>query len=196
MAHPRVVHCKRARYDVYIGRPSKWGNPYKVGRDGTREQVIERYEHWLRAQPQLVADLHALTGKTLGCWCAPRACHGEILARLADEHERDSENVDDGDPLCACAHRRSSHATPASSDTRCTGRRGSPRPPGGVRRRSRRRARLLRVPALPTSLKRSQPGLAARVTGPESARRAAHLSLDRQSYDEHPSPPTITPFLS
>ena len=44
MADSNVVHCKRARYDVYIGRPSKWGNPFAVGRDGTRAQVIARYE--------------------------------------------------------------------------------------------------------------------------------------------------------
>jgi len=44
MAHPQVVHCKRARDDVYIGRPGKWGNPFQIGRDGTREQVITRYE--------------------------------------------------------------------------------------------------------------------------------------------------------
>jgi len=83
MAHPLVVHCKRARYDVYIGRPSKWGNPFAIGRDATRGQVIARYERWLRSQPELVAALHELAGKTLGCWCAPRACHGEVLARLA-----------------------------------------------------------------------------------------------------------------
>ena len=83
IAHPLVVHCKRARYDVYIGRPSKWGNPFAIGRDATRGQVIARYERWLRSQPELVAALHELAGKTLGCWCAPRACHGEVLARLA-----------------------------------------------------------------------------------------------------------------
>jgi hypothetical protein len=83
MAHPLVVHCKRARYDVYIGRPSKWGNPYVIGRDGTREQVIERYEQWLLQQPELMAALSELAGKTLGCWCAPHACHGEVLAQLA-----------------------------------------------------------------------------------------------------------------
>ena len=83
MAHPLVVHCKRARYDVYIGRPSKWGNPYVIGRDGTREQVIDRYQQWLRQQPQLMAALGELAGKTLGCWCAPHACHGEVLAQLA-----------------------------------------------------------------------------------------------------------------
>jgi hypothetical protein len=86
MAHPLVVHCKRARYDVYIGRPSKWGNPFAIGRDGTREQVIARYERWLRSRPELLAPLGELEGKTLGCWCAPRACHGDVLARLAAEH--------------------------------------------------------------------------------------------------------------
>ncbi len=85
MAHPRVVHCKRSRYDVYVGRPSKWGNPFEIGRDGTRAQVIARYERWLRSQPQLLAELDELAGKTLGCWCAPRACHGDLLARLARE---------------------------------------------------------------------------------------------------------------
>jgi len=71
MPHPQVVHCRRARYDVYIGRPGKWGNPFQIGRDGTREQVIARYERWLSEQPELVAALPELAGKTLGCWCAP-----------------------------------------------------------------------------------------------------------------------------
>ncbi len=76
MAHPNVVHCKRARYDVYIGRPSKWGNPFQIGRDGTRAEVIARYE------------LGQLEGKTLGCWSAPNACHGDVLARLAARQAR------------------------------------------------------------------------------------------------------------
>jgi len=83
MTDSRVVHCKRSRYDVYIGRPSKWGNPFTIGRDGDRGDVIERYERWLRSQPELLAALPELAGKTLGCWCAPRACHGDVLARLA-----------------------------------------------------------------------------------------------------------------
>lgn len=83
MAHPLVVHCKRARYDVYIGRPSKWGNPFVVGRDGSREQVIDRFEQWLLSQPELVSALGELSGKTLGCWCAPNRCHGEVLVKLS-----------------------------------------------------------------------------------------------------------------
>lgn len=80
----RVVHCKRAQHDVYIGRGSKWGNPFKIGEHGTREQVIAKYERWLNHQHALLADVHTLKGKTLGCWCAPQACHGDVLAKLAD----------------------------------------------------------------------------------------------------------------
>jgi hypothetical protein len=81
----RVVHCKKAPHDVYIGRPSKWGNPFPIGKDGTRAQVIAKYEKWLRTNPSLMADLHELRGKTLGCWCSPLACHGDVLVRLAAE---------------------------------------------------------------------------------------------------------------
>jgi hypothetical protein len=88
MAHELVVHCKRAAHDVYIGRPSKWGNPFVIGCDGTRDDVIARYEAWLLEQPELVAALPELAGKTLGCWCAPRACHGDVLARLANVQPR------------------------------------------------------------------------------------------------------------
>ena len=84
MAHELVLHCKRAAHDVYIGRPSKWGNPFVIGPDGTRDDVIARYEAWLLEQPELVDALPELAGKTLGCWCAPRACHGDVLARLAN----------------------------------------------------------------------------------------------------------------
>ncbi len=88
MAHELVVHCKRAAHDVYIGRPSRWGNPFVIGRDGTRADVIARYEAWLLEQPELVDALPELAGKTLGCWCAPRACHGDVLARLANAQPR------------------------------------------------------------------------------------------------------------
>ena len=84
MAATRAVHSKREPYDVYIGRPSKWGNPFKIGRDGTREQVIAQYRTWLLNQPNLVMALPELRGKRLGCWCKPAACHGDVLAALAD----------------------------------------------------------------------------------------------------------------
>ena len=80
-----VVHCKKEPFDVYIGRPSKWGNPFEIGRDGTREQVIRKYEFWIQSQPDLLSSLSELKGKILGCWCSPKACHGEVLMRLAIE---------------------------------------------------------------------------------------------------------------
>jgi hypothetical protein len=81
---PRVVHCKRERHHVYIGRPSKWGNPFAVGRDGARAECIELYELYLLENEQLMAALGELRGLVLGCWCAPRPCHGDVLVRLAN----------------------------------------------------------------------------------------------------------------
>ena len=87
----RIVHCKKHKYDVYIGRPSKWGNPFTIGKDGTREEVIDKYEDWLlgvisspngEQKPSLEEAKSELTGKVLGCWCAPKACHGDILIRF------------------------------------------------------------------------------------------------------------------
>ncbi|MDD2460139.1 MAG: DUF4326 domain-containing protein [Kiritimatiellia bacterium] len=80
----KVVHCKRERCDIYIGRPSEWGNPFEIGKDGTRQQVIDKYRAWIRTQPALMAKIPALKGKTLGCWCHPKPCHGDVLAELAD----------------------------------------------------------------------------------------------------------------
>lgn len=81
----KVVHCKKEKYDVYIGRPSKWGNPFTIDKDCTREQAVEKYREWVKKQPELMASLHELEGKTLGCWCAPKACHGDILLQLANQ---------------------------------------------------------------------------------------------------------------
>lgn len=76
-----VVHCKRDSYDVYIGRPSKWGNPFSLD-EYEREEAIALYEQHLGQE--LIEDLPELRGKTLGCWCAPKPCHGDVLARLAN----------------------------------------------------------------------------------------------------------------
>jgi len=84
MAKTHVVHIRHTVADVYVGRPSKWGNPYKVGRDGTREEVIEKYRAHILASPELLAAIPELKGKVLGCWCKPQPCHGDILAELAD----------------------------------------------------------------------------------------------------------------
>lgn len=98
-----VVHCKRAPYDIYIGRgcdprtgePGEWGNPYShrpsrvpgVVVVGSVEEAIARYRLHLWSQARTgrlpLAKLAALEGKTLGCWCAPAPCHGEVLAVAA-----------------------------------------------------------------------------------------------------------------
>jgi hypothetical protein len=85
----RRVHCKGSiPFDVYIGRPSRWGNPFVKGRDGTRDEVIAKYAVWIRTQPQLLADLPELACKTLGCWCMPtQSCHGDVLLALLEEAE-------------------------------------------------------------------------------------------------------------
>jgi len=81
----RVVHCRRESYDIYIGRPSKWGNPFAIGRDGDRHEVIAKYREHLLANPVLMAALPELRGRILGCWCKPLACHGDVLAELAGQ---------------------------------------------------------------------------------------------------------------
>ena len=81
----RVVHCKKEPYDTYIGRPSKWGNKFVIGKDGTREEVVQKYKEWVLQQPELMASLHELKDKTLACWCKPLACHGDVLAELANK---------------------------------------------------------------------------------------------------------------
>ena len=78
----RVVHCKRAPFDIYIGRPSKWGNPCEIGKHGTREEVVAMYRNYLLTSPELLAALPELRGKVLGCWCAPKTCHGDILVEM------------------------------------------------------------------------------------------------------------------
>jgi hypothetical protein len=90
---PRVVHCKREAYDVYVGRGrgSRWGNPFKSPDDGTREEVIAKYEQRLMNQPELIAALPELRGKVLGCWCAPKPCHADVLLRLANAPLPDAE---------------------------------------------------------------------------------------------------------
>jgi len=90
MAHPLVVH-RRDPHDVYIGRPGKWGNPFVIGRDGDRGQVIARYREWIMTQPRLLAALGELRGKRLGCFCAPAACHGDVLAELANRDPADAD---------------------------------------------------------------------------------------------------------
>ena len=75
--------------DVYIGRAGhglsgKYGNPFTIGRHGSREQVIALFERYLGQHPQLLADLRAENPRRLVCFCAPLACHGDIYAKYLE----------------------------------------------------------------------------------------------------------------
>lgn len=96
----RVVNLYKEKYDVYIGRGSPFGNPFTHKNDGTkasivvesREEAIELYALWLVGdveipglEPPTKDEIKALKGKTLGCYCKPKDCHGDVLAALAEE---------------------------------------------------------------------------------------------------------------
>lgn len=93
----KVVHCKIENYNVYIGRPSKWGNPFTHKQDGKtlakyivedRDAAVNAYREWITngEGKHLIDDLHELKGgKILGCWCKPQACHGDVLLELLDK---------------------------------------------------------------------------------------------------------------
>ena len=93
----KVVNIRNTdRFDVYIGRPnrkygqsgSKYRNPFHIGKDGTRVQVIHLFENWLRdgicMGHYTLEFLAALFGKVLACFCAPLPCHGDVLAYYAN----------------------------------------------------------------------------------------------------------------
>lgn len=95
-ARATVVHCKQAKYDVYIGRGKcpvtgkvgTWGNPFShlpnsaaAHRVATRADAVSAYRDWFFKQPtQMARAKRELTGKVLGCWCKPQSCHGDVLA--------------------------------------------------------------------------------------------------------------------
>jgi len=92
---PRVVHVRKAPFDLYIGRAypgfteSKWHNPFHL-RDpndiGERYRVAAQYKQHVRSRADLVAALPELSGLTLGCWCRPKyPCHGDMLVELFTE---------------------------------------------------------------------------------------------------------------
>ena len=94
----KVVHCKKDKYDIYIARGSKWGNPYTHIKDkktlakyivNSREEAISSYRDYITIGEgkHLLKDLPELKGKTLGCFCSPKPCHGDILIELI-ENER------------------------------------------------------------------------------------------------------------
>ena len=85
---PRVLNQQtdgRPEGSIYVGRPTKWGNPFVIGRDGSREEVIDKYREWLVGNASLLADLAELRGQDLVCWCAPKSCHADVLLEVAND---------------------------------------------------------------------------------------------------------------
>ena len=87
-AMPKVLNKRTDKISpnaVYVGRPSKWGNPYKLKKNSSREEAIAQYRNWLIneiAHSRL--NIRELYGKDLVCWCAPLPCHADILLELAN----------------------------------------------------------------------------------------------------------------
>ena len=85
---PKVLNRHRdavPQSAVYIGRGSKWGNPFKIGVHGTREEVIDKYVNYLHDNMHLVEEAQKeLRGKDLVCYCSPCPCHGDVLLRIAN----------------------------------------------------------------------------------------------------------------
>jgi hypothetical protein len=94
----RVIHWRdreNAPGMIYVGRAvprlglpaSPYANPFKIGPDGGRADVIQRYRSWILSRLDLLNQLPALRGRPLACWCAPEACHAHVLADLVDADE-------------------------------------------------------------------------------------------------------------
>ena len=80
-----ISEARDANAYVFIGKTSKWGGPFQVAWDGDQQEIVEKYRDWVKSQPKLLADLPSLRGKVLGCYCAPRPCHGDVLIELLQE---------------------------------------------------------------------------------------------------------------
>lgn len=73
-----------SHYDVYIGRGSKWGNPFRMRNESDRDKVCDDYEEWFYTT-DLPNHLHELRGKILGCYCKPKRCHGDFLVKITNQ---------------------------------------------------------------------------------------------------------------
>jgi len=87
----RIVNLNKEPYDIYIGRGSKWGNPFTTIKNketlaieivDTSEEALSKYKEHILSTPELYDSLCELEGKTLGCFCKPKPCHGDILLEL------------------------------------------------------------------------------------------------------------------
>ena len=80
----KLVNMRHEPYDINIGRPSKWGNPFKIGKDGTRAEVLAKFRAWFPTSGGL-KQIEELRGKTLGCYCKPQDCHGDYYLEILEK---------------------------------------------------------------------------------------------------------------
>jgi len=93
----KVVHCNKESYDILIDRTTMWGNPFEIGRDGSRSEVIDKFRKWLNGEAYtdfkqkereaILFNLDVLENKTLACWCKPKACHGDVYRDMVEERK-------------------------------------------------------------------------------------------------------------
>ena len=85
----RVVNKNKEKYDVYVGRPSIFGNPYILKDESERDLVIARYKKYfynrLETDSEFKEKILELKNKTLGCFCSPRKCHGDVIKEYLDK---------------------------------------------------------------------------------------------------------------
>lgn len=95
-----VIHKRDATgapNEFYIGRPSPLGNPFVIGKDGDRKEVVLKYEKWFKTKiitehddnEQMAAFMMLQEAASLGdiklvCWCAPKACHGDVIKKYLE----------------------------------------------------------------------------------------------------------------
>lgn len=82
---------------VFVGRPTRWGNPFRIGdvdpwtgEEMGRGDAVAAYRRWIMAPQQAglrAAIRRELRGKSLVCFCAPRACHADTLLEIANGDE-------------------------------------------------------------------------------------------------------------
>ena len=84
---------------VYVGRPTKWGNPFAMHTEAERDWVCDQYERYVQERPTLIAQARKeLKGKDLVCWCAPKRCHADVLLEIANAPDDYVEYLKTGHP--------------------------------------------------------------------------------------------------
>ena len=89
---PKVVRHKYGRLNnssyEYIGRPSKFGNPFFMKSEADRDKVVQQFEEYARNNEWILTNINTLTNKEIGCFCAPKKCHGDVLVKLWEENSK------------------------------------------------------------------------------------------------------------